>query len=174
MEARRCHKCGSVMLPSQRMTINFAFSSLEYKCTRCTKKIAVPEKMMTGAMLIAGTMAIASADPMYMTGGLFVMLSPFYRRLRNPVMDEQTLALGLGIIPTGPLLDTPLTSSRAANKATAAEERSQRELDAAQAAIERALAERNASKPLVKRPVAAAERFHGSRPAAEGGFGRRR
>lgn len=155
------------MLPSKRMTVNFAFSSMEFACTRCAKRVSVPEKMMAGAMLFTGAVGLASADPIYMFGGVVTAMMPFYRRMRNPLMSEETLALAAGIIPDR------LSEDAVSAKPKPVEKRS-KSFDAADAAIERALAERTASKPLVKRPVAAAERFHGSRPAAEGGFGRRR
>lgn len=168
MEARRCHKCGSVMLPTKRMTVNFAFSSLEFACTRCAKKVSVPEKMMVGAMLFTGAIGLASADPIYMFGGIVTAMMPFYRRMRNPLMSEETLALAAGIIP-----DSLPDESKPAIKPKPVEKRS-KAFDAAEAAIDRALADRTASKSLTKRPVAASERFHGSRTATEGGFGRRR
>lgn len=168
MEARRCHKCGSAMLPSKRTTVNFAFSSLEFACMRCAKKVSVPEKLMTGAMLFTGAIGVASADPIYMLGGMITAMMPFYRRMRNPLMSEETLALAAGIIP-----DHLPDAAAPATKPRPVETRS-KAFDAADAAIDRALAERLASKPSIKRPVTASERFHGTRTATEGGFGRRR
>lgn len=156
------------MLPSKRATINFVFSSLEFTCTRCQKRISLPEKMMTASMLFTGVAGLASAEPAYMFGGVLVAAAPFFRRMRNPVMSEETIALGLGIIPDA------LAEGEAPRKPKASEPKS-RAFDAAENAIDRAIAARGvAAAPAARQPIAAAERFHGSRGPADTGFGRRR
>ncbi len=172
MEARRCHKCGSAMLPCQTLYFNFVFTQVEFACTKCHKKIAVSGKMMIGASLMTGLIGLGTGNPLYMTGGLFIMLSPFYRRMRNPVMDEQTLALGLGIIPTSPLDEKAVLPVRVPKEPVV--ERPSRAFESAEAAIDRAIADRQQRTSGLKKPPVG-QRFVGSREAAgAAGFGRRR
>lgn len=155
------------MVPRQTLYFNFVFTQVEFACTKCHKKIAVSGKMMIGASLFTGLMGLVSADPIYMFGGVVVAAMPFYRRMRNPVMSEETIALGAGIIPDNVVQELAQRPRNSEPKSTS--------ISAAEEAIDRAVAASLSMRsPPVRRPIAAAERFHGSRSVGDDGFGRRR
>ncbi len=96
MDLRKCHKCGNAMIPQSRVTYNYLFSSLNYRCLKCQGKIQVPENVTTGMMVAVGLGCIVAGNTLYAALGAFVIVVPFWRRLRNPALSPEAMAaLGL-------------------------------------------------------------------------------
>lgn len=101
MHLRKCHKCGYAMLPQSRVTYNYLFSSLNYRCLKCQGKIQVPENVTTGMMVAVGLGCIVAGNSFYVALGAFVIVIPFWRGLRNPELSRETMA-ALGLAELNP------------------------------------------------------------------------
>jgi len=84
------------MIPESRVTYNYVISSLNYRCVKCQAKVQVPESKGTGVMVVVGLGFLAMGQTVYAAIGLLVIVAPFWRRLRNPVLSKEAMAaLGL-------------------------------------------------------------------------------
>lgn len=62
---------------------------MRYACVECRKTALLPEKLTVAALVLAGILAIASAEPLFVACGMLAIAVPFHALRRNPLIAKE-------------------------------------------------------------------------------------